>query len=423
MVAQRVEEIKYVRENGIPATQEITNQWQELLAEETIQFCKQSTSRSQVILEASEWDQIWPYNNECPSCIPGQYCPPANNGCTLVGCSGVAMGQIMDYHEYPPSGLGDTSYTCPSGQINADFEHAEYKWHLYQFTDWSNTAGAKALFHCSASIGTNFGNTKSSAPIQNIPYALINHFRYAPTAKFVEKWQYSSSAWKNLLRNEIDEGRPMVYRGESDESGGHAFVCQGYRTEPDQFYFNWGWEGDANGWYTLDDLNPNGRDYTNQQKAVIGILPLYIADFPYSTGFADSLDQYWFTESSTSVGRIEVTGAYSPYQGTRHLIMDVSQNGTYNNNYAILSIDLSNSVNPVLSFYWKEFNDESHNQDGVYFSEDGISFTKVFSLTENNNAWEPVELNIKQLADSLSLKLTEFFAIKFQQYDNLFNYE
>jgi hypothetical protein len=143
------------------------------------------------------------------------------------------------------------------------------------------------------------------------------------------------------------------------------------------------------------------------------------ASLPYSTGFESELDEYWATQSSTKLGRIQVTSANTPHSGTYHLTMDVSTSGTYNLNEAWLHLDLSGKTNVDLSFWWKEFYDETHTQDGVYFSDDGgASFVKVYNLTDGSTTYTYIKLDVDQLASANGLSLTKFFVVKFQQYDN-----
>ncbi len=146
------------------------------------------------------------------------------------------------------------------------------------------------------------------------------------------------------------------------------------------------------------------------------------ATLPYSTGFeSGALDQYWTTASS-NVGRILVTTANTPHSGSYHLTMDASVNGNYSQNEAWLHLDLSGESQADLAFWWKDFSDETHAQDGVYFSDDdGATFVKVQDLnggSYTNNVWNEFNLDVDALASSNGLSFTSTFVIKFQQYDN-----
>ncbi len=147
------------------------------------------------------------------------------------------------------------------------------------------------------------------------------------------------------------------------------------------------------------------------------------ATLPYSTGFeSGSLDANWSTVLGTE-GRILVTSANSPFAGSFHLTMDDTLNGgAFSQNEAWMGLDLSGETQVDLSFQWKEFGDETHAQDGIYFSDNGgSSFTKVHDLnggSTTNGTWQSVALDLDALASSAGLSLSSTFVVKFQQYDN-----
>ncbi|MCK4956500.1 MAG: hypothetical protein KAS49_02605, partial [Candidatus Cloacimonetes bacterium] len=146
------------------------------------------------------------------------------------------------------------------------------------------------------------------------------------------------------------------------------------------------------------------------------------ATIPYSTGFEAGLDKYWTTSSDNQYGRVQITTANTPHSGSQHLTMDVSTNGHFATNEASLYLNLSSISSPELSFWWKDFSDENHASDGIYFSNDGgANFVKVYDLNGQsyaNNSWQKRTLNIHSLATSHNLALSSKFIVKFQQYDN-----
>jgi len=147
------------------------------------------------------------------------------------------------------------------------------------------------------------------------------------------------------------------------------------------------------------------------------------APLPYSTGFeGGSFDQYW-TTATTAEGRILVTSANGPHAGSYHLTMDDNLNGgAYSQCESWLHLDLDGETQVTLDFWWKEYGDETHSQDGVYFSDNGgTSFSKVQDLngaSYTNNTWQSFNLDLDALASSAGLSLTATFVVKFQQYDN-----
>jgi PKD repeat protein len=172
---------------------------------------------------------------------------------------------------------------------------------------------------------------------------------------------------------------------------------------------------------TLTATNAFGSDdETKINYITVNELSVNYASVPYTTGFeSGSFDQYWTSQSDTAEGRIQVTTANVP-RGSYHLTMDdTTGNTTYNQNEALLHVDLSGQSNVDLAFWWKEWNDEDHTQDGVFFSDDGgSSFAKVHSLVGGTTTYQQIVLDVDQLAASNGLSLTGTFVIKFQQYDN-----
>ena len=118
-----------------------------------------------------------------------------------------------------------------------------------------------------------------------------------------------------------------------------------------------------------------------------------------------------------------VTGSNGPQAGSFHLTMDDEvSGGAFSQNEAELRLDLAGETQVKLSFQWKEFGDETHSQDGIYFSDDdGASYVKVLNLnggSTSNNSWQLVSLDVDELAASAGLSLSSTFVVKFQQYDN-----
>jgi hypothetical protein len=144
---------------------------------------------------------------------------------------------------------------------------------------------------------------------------------------------------------------------------------------------------------------------------------------PYSQDFeAGVFDEYWSFTSSTGFGRSSITNQYVPQGGVRHMTLDVSGcSAAYMSvNEAVVYLDLSAGRGVDLSFWWKEFNDEDHAEDGVYISDDGgLTWTKVLGLTGSTyNIWAQYTLDLLDLANQNNLVLNNRFAVKFQQKDD-----
>ena len=83
-----------------------------------------------------------------------------------------------------------------------------------------------------------------------------------------------------MLKEDLDALRPVLYTGASDD-GAHAFIFDGY-DENDLFHVNWGWAGHADGFFSMDALEPNpggigggGYQFNMEQTAIFGVMPAY----------------------------------------------------------------------------------------------------------------------------------------------------
>ncbi|MDZ4805028.1 MAG: S8 family serine peptidase, partial [Candidatus Eisenbacteria bacterium] len=146
------------------------------------------------------------------------------------------------------------------------------------------------------------------------------------------------------------------------------------------------------------------------------------ASLPYTTGFeSGALDQYW-TSAVTANGRVRVLTTNTPHLGSYHLVMDDATSGGLSQTEARLCLNLSGQTQVNLTFWWKDFGDETHTQDGIYFSSNGgTSYVKVYNLngaSYSDNTWRTFTLDLDALAASAGLSLTSTFVVKFQQYDD-----
>lgn len=240
------------------------------------------TSSVEPLLGEIKWDQYSPYNSQCPIIT-------YTNGVeskAATGCVATATAQIMYYHKYPEQGFGSHSYEWGYNGItqtlSADFSQSKYDWDTmlpYYYTNSpqeSINAVAKLMSDVGIATETNYG-PESSTSILNAGSALLNYFGYDKAITALDRELYSLSEWEQIMRNELDEARPILYRGTGDGSIGHAFVCDGYNTNG-YFHINWGWSGNANGYFLTTALTPYAQETTSSydgynyyQAMVIGI--------------------------------------------------------------------------------------------------------------------------------------------------------
>ena len=274
------EQIQVATEMRVIATEEIRTEWECLRQGRNLPI-KSETAVDHLL--STTWDQNYPYNILCPED------PLANGnptyGYVYAGCEACAMAQILKFWEYPNDAHRVVwhEYEHPVyGTLGANYSYAggSYYWNYMpnQLTYSSSTnqinAVASLMYHCGVSVEMNYGPSGSEAYSSAAEIAFRAFFDYN-NATLETKSSYTDTQWISLLKNELDNGRPIFYAG-SGPDGGHAFVCDGYNNN-NFFHFNWGWSGGGDGNFSINNLNPtvNGHqfNFTSGQNAIIGIEP------------------------------------------------------------------------------------------------------------------------------------------------------
>ncbi len=246
-------------------------------------------------LNTALWDQSEPYNRECPV-LPGTTEP------AVTGCVQTAAAIICKYNKWPESPAITTAegYTLqmsngtrvnlPARTLSTKYDYSlmpdEYPFEIFQyegkwyydptkplFTEAEGNAVAALMADLGWMDQASYDTSEAggtAASDSDFYFTMTTHMRYSKAASLLNRVGYNDEEWAAMLRREIDADRPVFYAGAGKE-GGHAFVLDGYKGS-DQFSFNWGWSGSANGWFVITNLNPAGYAFNSQQSAVFGLV-------------------------------------------------------------------------------------------------------------------------------------------------------
>ncbi len=247
-----------------------------------------SSSKASVIVDRlvkSEWDQVWPWNDDCP--VKGD-----DGAFTYVGCVATAMAQITRYHKWPDVGVGSASYswnndvsnitlsaTFSSHTWNYDLmpEVNAYEYGLYPeyWEDGITQAEVDELalqsYWMGLSVNMDYGDDAdggSGAYSSDVDNAFIDHWKGTSTySSFSTPTAGGVDGSYATIKAQLDAKRPWYWSG-----GVHAFVLDGYRDDY-WYHFNWGWAGSYDGWFHRSSLIPDGSgsgggdgDYTSGQS-------------------------------------------------------------------------------------------------------------------------------------------------------------
>ncbi len=170
--------------------------------------------------------------------------------------------------------------------------------------------------------------------------------------------------------------------------------------------------GDSDG-YTIDavwvDSSPHG----------VATLPFYDG-FESGMQLHDVWQEYQPNRGNVSVGSEETCYFCRPYAGEYCLALE----GPYNYSpdataAAILTLDLSEEAGALLDFWWREWNDENHPEDGVFISDDqGANWYQALSFNDGPSSYRHDIVDLAEEARSHGLAFNNIFQIKFQFYGN-----
>ena len=300
-------------------------------------------------LLTTAWNQGKPYNMKTPRKGSGQdpYC--------RVGCSAVALAQVMKFWGYPEKSPALPGYTCPtSGYVIDALGEYTFDWAnmldsypsstsgLDQIPDAKKDAVAWLMRYVGQAETMDYGLEQSGAQREQIMDALRT-FGYRD-AHVIEKINfvtdevnYTDAEWGELIQSELVNGRPLIYcafdmSSDSTGIGGHAFNVDGYDAENDMYHVNFGMSADKNTYYALNAFT------VDNGMTIYDFYPILFADVQDPTLVTDPRI-YTSTETvnmecyagETTTATFNVTGA--------HLTGDITL--TLNDPDGLFSIDVN----------------------------------------------------------------------------------
>lgn len=211
----------------------------------------------------SKWNQGDPYNLSTPSYV--------SNGVTYshsaTGCVATAMAQIMYYWKWPQA----ATTTIPSYTYNwsgnsrtmPELPAVVFQWdkmtdtYSSSSTTEAKNAVAELMLYVGCAVKMGYG-ASSGAGVTNTLGAFKNYFDYNPDLYYAYQTNYTYEEWENLFYNELSAGRPLLMNADNYErTGGHEFVCDGYKDG--LYHMNWGWGGWDDGYFVLTVMAPDSQ--------------------------------------------------------------------------------------------------------------------------------------------------------------------
>ncbi|MBN2790470.1 MAG: C10 family peptidase [Candidatus Delongbacteria bacterium] len=345
----------------------------------------------------TEWNQYFPFNNDCPSHSTGK---------TLVGCTPLAMSQLMKYYEYPETGLSYNSYAWFNGEIirtlEADFGLTTYDWaNMPAYADSSSSqteqdALSTLCKHAGIALNADYGVALGTAAwADDIPHNITKYFNYTSQLMSEVAWYPNGLAdWKDSLITAMQNGKPVLYSAfwNSDDPGSHTWIVDDYKISTDEFHFNMGWYHpdslDWNDWYPADDY------LKDQDKGIFNIIPdrsTNALPIPYTETFEN-------TYTSTTVASSQIPKYIGIEENNYSTLPDVGyQNSNVlarfyvpdsEDSFIIKKINLTTDSVPILRYKYR-INDYQNIVEGdsliIEVSKDNrLSWKKISKIDHLN---------------------------------------
>ena len=221
-------------------------------------------------LVTANWDQSAPYNNQCPT---------SGSSHVYTGCPATSLSMCYYKYKWPDtypavaalSGTGGVSASALAARA-ADWDNI-----IDEYTGPTNTSYTTAQANAVAWLMRYAGQAipdyyySTSGSGANDPEILegCHNMGYTDaqlltlTTLVQSGWSYTNSEqaytdaqWNEWMLNELQNGRPIEYLAydcSSYQPAGHAFNVFGVNSSG-QYYVNWGWSGDSNGYCTLHNF-------------------------------------------------------------------------------------------------------------------------------------------------------------------------
>lgn len=132
-----------------------------------------------------------------------------------------------------------------------------------------DSVAAAISYHAGLALNMQYGLLESSAYTSHQATLLPAHFDFDGDAV------YTTALPSTIIEN-IQWLRPVTMRGAKAEGGGHSWCVFGYDSNTNQFKLNLGWNGNDDGWYTLDNVP---GPYTSGQGIVSRLAPESVVRF------------------------------------------------------------------------------------------------------------------------------------------------
>lgn len=201
----------------------------------------------------------------------------------VTGCAPTAVAMVLYY--FAKQGkrrgcLATKAYTTVTYKYSVTAKPSMPMFDWDNMTDVKPTttkgknAAAVLMEYVGRAVKADYCYNATATSMRNVAPALKDYFGMGDARRLQNM---SNAALKAEIIAELKKGNPVIMCG-SGANECHCFVCDGYRSSDDMFHFNFGWDGDGDGWFKLTALSPTTHNFTNSKNAIVGLNPYILGD-------------------------------------------------------------------------------------------------------------------------------------------------
>ena len=275
-------------------------------------------------LLTSTWSQDEPYCNQCP-----EY----QGVLSATGCIATALAQVMYYWKYPAELPALPAYVTISKAINVpalpgtqlDWDNMLDSYSRGRYTYEQGEAVATLMRYCGQACYMDY-TPEASAAWEEDQLGALKRFGYNPDGVCIYRDDMDDDKWEELLQKDLSEGHPVLYTGNSMESG-HAFVLDGYADG--KYHVNWGWGGSHDGYFALDAMGTSNVygsfEFNYNQRMLYGVYP--VEDGASIARYDFEQDGIYYLKQGNEVTVTQRDHNYNCYSGAVNIPATVTHDG------------------------------------------------------------------------------------------------
>lgn len=308
-------------------------------------------------LITTKWTQDEPYNDLLPMVGEGDLRTHA-----LTGCVATAMGQVMNYWQWPAAAEFTGSYylnnlpTPFSVQVNSQYSwplKTAYGWYLIdgyedpemadswdqiEYTEDEAKAIATLMRDCGAAVKMQYEYGVASSMLSDAAVAFPKNFSYSASAiQFRPRMYYTDEEWLSFIYSELQAQRPIIYGAEYvheiedsetkdiyEVAEAHAFILHGIDADG-LIDINWGWYGWCDGSYALDAFNCPQGNFNDNAQMLTGITVEPLPIDAYHSCMVTSECKFYYTPNENPAIKVTLdnfhSSTYQTFTGRFYMVI------------------------------------------------------------------------------------------------------